>query len=588
MDTEGWLRVFRIAKSFGMNHYRFHTWCPPEAAFEAADQVGIYLQPELPNWQAFGDAAHDDFLKAEGERILRSFGNHPSFVMFSLGNELGGKQERMAPFISHFRSLDNRHLYAQGTNNWFPKPDPGDDYYCSFQYNGRKIRGSFATVDAPLGHVQTGYHSTMKDYTAEIAEATVPVVGHEIGEYQVAPDFREIPRYTGVLAPRNLEIMRDRLAGRGMSDQADDFLRASGALALLCYREDIEAALRTRGFGGFQLLDLQDFPGQGTALVGILSAFMESKGLIEPVQWRQFCCETVPLVRMGQYVWTDNTIFSAGTQVAHYGASAMPDLTPVWTLRDARGQVLVSGRLGPMTIRQGMVSAFGEISFPLRDVPSPCKLSLTLAIDGTQFSNSYDLWVYPRTVDTEPGQVTITRALDDKIRQSLASGGRVLLMPRLETLTQAIGGTFASDFWNYGMFKRLAEDRRMLVAPGTLGILCDPRHPALAEFPSEFHSNWQWFNLLVNSRALILDSMPKGFRPIVQVIDNYERAHKLGTVLEVKVGPGKLLVCAMDLPGQQDKPEARQLLHSLLRYMNSDAFNPATALDENGLQQILQ
>jgi hypothetical protein len=588
MDVQGWLRVFQIAKSYGLNHFRFHTWCPPEAAFAAADQSGIYLQPELPNWQAFGEPGHDAFCIAEGERILRAFGNHPSFVMLSLGNELGGKQETMAPVVKHLRELDGRHLYAQGTNNWFPRPDPGDDYYCSFQYNGRKIRGSFATVDAPLGHVQAGPPSTAKDYTAEIAEAKVPVIGHEIGEYQVAPDFREIPRYTGVVAARNLEIMRARLEERGMLDQADDFVRASGALAVLCYREDIEAALRTRGFGGFQLLDLVDFPGQGTALVGILNAFMESKGLITPTAWRRFCCETVPLVRMDGYTWTQDTVFTVGTQIAHYGPSAMENLAPVWSLRDANQKVLASGRLGPQTLRQGTVTSFGEITISLGDSPMPARLSLTLGIDGTQFSNSYNIWVYPAAVDTDPGQVLISRSLDDQTLQTLTTGGRVLLVPRLETLTKAIAGSFASDFWNFGMFKGLAEDRKMPVAAGTLGILCDPRHPALAGFPTEFHTDWQWFHLLMNSRALILDSLPKGYRPIVQVIDNYERLHRLGTILEAKVGQGRLMICTIDLPGQQDRPEARQLLHSLLSYMNSDAFDPGVTLTQDEVQDILR
>ncbi len=194
MTVDGWLRVFQIAKAYGLNHMRFHTWCPPEAAFQAADQAGIYLQPELPNWSAFGAAAHDDFLRAEGERLLRAYGNHPSFVMLSLGNELGGKQEAMAPFIKQFKALDPRHLYAQGTNNWFQNVPEGDDYWASFQYRGKKIRASFATVDAPQGHVQTGPPSTMKDYSAEIGGAPVPVVSHEIGEYQVAPDFREIAK----------------------------------------------------------------------------------------------------------------------------------------------------------------------------------------------------------------------------------------------------------------------------------------------------------------------------------------------------------------------------------------------------------
>ena len=147
-------------------------------------------------------------------------------------------------------------------------PDPNDDFYVSWQVRWQKIRGSYAAVDTPLGHIQVGPPGTDKDYTREIKGVAVPVVSHEIGEYQVYPDYREIDKYTGVVRARNFEIFRDRLKQNGMLDQADDFFRASGALAVLCYREDIEAALRTRGFGGFQLLDLQDFSGQGTALVG--------------------------------------------------------------------------------------------------------------------------------------------------------------------------------------------------------------------------------------------------------------------------------------------------------------------------------
>ncbi len=588
MTVDRWLEVFRTAKQYGINHYRFHTWTPPDAAFEAADQLGIYLQPELPNWKEFGDPKHDEFERAEGERILRAFGNHPSFVMLSLGNELGGKQELMAPFVQHFRSLDGRHLYAQGTNNWFPAVYPGDDYWASFQVKGKKIRGSFGTVDAPLGHVQAGPPSTRKDYSAEIAGYPVPVVSHEIGEYQVYPDYSEIPKYTGVLRARNFEVFRERLDKAGMLDQANDFVKASGALAVLCYREDIEAALRTRGFAGLQLLDLQDFPGQGTALVGILNAFMESKGLIEPAKWRRFLSETVPLLRFDKYTWTTAETFIASGQVAHYGPAAIGNAVPVWTLRDAHGQTVASGRLKPASVPQGSLTDLGEVRIPLAKVAAPAKLTLELAIAGSTAKNSYDLWVYPEKAETAPGKVLVARKLDEAARQALASGGKVLLLPEPASLPKSIEGSFASDFWNWGMFRQIAEERHKPVAPGTIGILCDPQHPALAGFPTDFHSNWQWFHLLMNSRAVILDPLPKSYRPVVQVIDNLERVHKLGAVFEVKMGGGKLLVCSIDLPGQQDKPEARQLLHSLLAYMNSGQFAPLTEVDEATLGRVLQ
>ncbi len=588
MIVDGWLKVFNIAKSYGINHYRFHTWCPPEAAFEAADQAGIYLQPELPNWANFGEPNHDNFCLAEGERLLKTFGNHPSFVMLALGNELDGKQELMAPFVRDFRLLDSRHLYAQGTNNWFGMVDPNDDFWVSWQVRWQKIRGSYGAVDIPLGHIQVGPPGTEKDYAREIKGVTVPVISTEIGQYQVYPDYREIDKYTGVVRARNFEIFRDRLKQNGMLDQADDFFRASGALAVLCYREDIEAALRTRGFGGFQLLDLQDFPGQGTALVGILDAFMESKGLIEPVQWRQFCCETVPLVRMSKYTWTVSETFNARTQVAHFGSSDINDAVGIWTLQNAKGDTLVSERLPAQNISQGMLASLGDINIPLKDIASPAKLKLTLAIEGTKFTNSYNIWVYPDKADTSAGNCFISRKYDDVTREALNAGKNVLLIPEANDLNNSLPGMFASDFWNYGMFRKLAEERKKPIAPGTLGILCDPNHSAFADFPTEFHSNWQWFNLLQNSRTMILGTMPAGYRPIIQVIDNLERAKKLGNVFEVKMGKGKLLVCSINLPAIQDKPEARQLLHSLLRYMNSDRFEPTTTIDDATLKRILQ
>jgi len=508
--------------------------------------------------------------------------------MLALGNELGGKQELMAPFVKHFREIDSRHLYSQGTNNWFGMVDPNDDFWVSWQVRWQKIRGSYAAVDIPLGHVQIGPPSTNKDYIAEIDGLKVTIISTEIGQYQVYPDYCEIEKYTGVVRAKNFEIFRERLKRKGMLDQADDFFRASGALAVICYKEDIEAALRTRGFGGFQLLDLQDFPGQGTALVGILDAFMDSKGLITPAQWRQFCCETVPLVRMSKFTWTTNETFIAKAQIAHYGLSDLKDVTGVWMLKNSKGDTIASGRFPAKNIPQGSLPSLGEIQIPLKDCPAPAKLQLTLALEGTSFVNSYDIWVYPDTVDTTAGKVIISRKFDDAARHALALGKSVLLIPEPNDLNNSIEGAFASDFWNYGMFEKLAKERKMPVAPGTLGILCDPNHPALAGFPTDFYSNWQWFHLLRNSRSMILDAMPAGYRSIVQVIDNCERAHKLAVIFEAKIGTGKLLVCSIDLPGQKDKPEARQLLHSLLEYMNSDRFAPAVETDDSALRQIFK
>ncbi|WP_214626053.1 glycoside hydrolase family 2 TIM barrel-domain containing protein [Paenibacillus agaridevorans] len=280
---EEWLRILGISKSYGINHYRFHTCCPPEAAFEAADILGIYMEPELPFWGTVteeGDEKHNEaeqqYLIREGFEILRAFGNHPSFVMMSLGNELWGSKSRIAKIMRGYKAYDSRPLYTQGSNNFqfVPVILEEDDFYCGVRFSrDRLFRGSYAMCDAPLGHIQTDKPSTMKDYDEQIvpsglggdggtdgggelqiqygteaitvkAEAaselipSIPVVSHEIGQFGMYPNYAEIEKYDGPLKARNFELFRERLEIKGMGHLADKFFQSSGKLAVECYKED--------------------------------------------------------------------------------------------------------------------------------------------------------------------------------------------------------------------------------------------------------------------------------------------------------------------------------------------------------------
>ncbi len=443
MDINSWLRVFKIAKSYGINLYRFHSWCPPEAAFKAADELGMYLQPELPNsthvmqvelpgTTKTAQMERNEYQLAEGERILKNYGSHPSFVMFTLGNELAGDSGVMAKMVKHFREIDPRHLYAQGSNNSLstPKQAEGDDFWTtsSTARAGGKVvlginlvRGSMA--HPYLGHINNISLSTTVDYTNSIEGINIPIIGHEIGQYEVYPDFREIEKYTGVLRARSFEVFRNRLKEKHMLDQADDFFRASGMLAELCYREDIEAALRTPGFGGFHLLDLQDMPGHGTVLDGMLNSFMDSKGFITPKAWREFCSETVPLILMPKYTWTTNETFNAQVKIAHYGPAIIKQALPCWVLRDDKGSELASGKLPKVDIPNGRLCNLGQISIPLHKVSAPQKLTLEIEIKNTSFVNHYNIWVYPAKVDFRiPNGVTISRVFDNSVEGALQKG----------------------------------------------------------------------------------------------------------------------------------------------------------------------
>ena len=588
MDKAGWLAYFKTCRDYGLNHVRFHTWCPPRAAFEAADESGFLLQPELAN---FGGTLGTDsvlrrFSMDEAREMLRAFGNSPSFAFLALGNELFKWQSTRAAMIRELRELDPRRLYTQVSNPDFDvcQQNGGDDYWTTFRSQPGlqgNIRGSYSHADLPLGHVQQGPANTLHDYAEAIRPVTCPLISHEVGQYQVYPDFREIARYTGVLRPLNFEIFQDRLKAAGMLEQAHDFFRASGALAVINYREEIEAALRTQGMGGFQLLDLQDFPGQGTALVGVLNAFMESKGLVTPEEWRKFCNATVVLAKFPKYTWRAGETFTAEAVVANYGPTGSIETSIAYVLKDAAGHEWGQGSV-PVRAEQGQVApASKKISIVLpSELQQAEKLTLELKLADAKVENRYSLWVYP-SIEVMPAKgVMVARRFDAAAHATLAGGGSVLYIPEKAAFpANSVEGFFASDFWCYPMFLHVTLANKKAPAPGTLGLLIQEHHPALAGFPTDFHTDYQWFNIVMNSRGAILDRWPKGFTPVVQVIDNFDRNHRLGLIFEARVGPGRLLVCTSDLKALQDKPEAGCLLASLVRYAASDKFAPATKVD---------
>lgn len=598
MDVETWRHYFQVAKQYGINHYRFHSWCPPEACFEAADIEGIYLQPELPVWGNIDidDTELCDYLLKEGRNLHRAYSNHASFVMFGLGNEMSG-EEGLAMLIQTFKKEDNRHIYASGSNNYlgFKGKQADEDYFTTCrvgreddkQFNTH-ARASFSFADAyDGGYLNHTYPNSEMDFSSANVLCDVPIISHETGQFQVYPNYEEIKKYTGVLKPRNFEIFKKRLEEAGMINLAYDFMMASGKWSALLYRADIEMNLRTPEWGGFQLLDLQDYPGQGSAYVGILDAFMESKGLIAPEEWRHFCSEVVPLFCTEKFCWTNDEALTGEVEIANYSESDLNSKQLSWTLTDSKQQVLDKGVL-PLQVKQGELAKVGTLKPAIASVRKAEKVTLALSIDGTPYRNDYSLWIYPAAdKEVAPSEdICVTDDLDAHLKY-LTEGGKVLWFPSKDKhKDQTVGGLFQTDYWNYRMFRTICENLDRPVSPGTLGILTDPGHPALADFPTEFHTNWQWFPIIKQSYPMILDRLSDDYRPIVQVIDNVERNHKLGLLFEFKVGNGKLLVCMSDLKAVQDKPEARQFYRSILEYMESSAFAPSYSLSAKDLQDL--
>lgn len=596
MDEESWTELFKTAKEWGINHYRFHSWCPPEAAFNAADKAGLFLQVELPFWGQLKEGSVYQHLLAEGQALLRAYGNHPSFVLFSMGNELGGDLAVATRLMNALKRFDNRPLYTQGTNAniGYTGPVTGADFHVAARTpsNGddpiTHVRLSQAFADSKGGGLlNTIPPSTQLRFSNAVSATPVPLMGHEVGQYQVYPDFDEINQYKGVLRASNLMYYKNKLEKAGMLDLNKRFQQASGALSVLCYRAEIEAALKTPGLAGFQLLDLQDYPGQGTALVGMLDAFMNSKGLIESEDWRNFCSDVVPMLSFDKYCWTTNETFEATVEVANYANKTIHNALK-WVLSDEKGSVLKSGALSKTALKQGQLTKVGALRIPLGGLKKPAKLVLTVSIDSTTYKNTYPIWVYPASITLNTRSVFVSSLLNKAVMNQLEAGGNVLLMPNATSLLgTSVDGMFTPDFWNYGMFKSISISNGAPVSPGTMGLLMDPSHPLFAQFPTDFHTNWQWWHLCKESRAWNISSLDSTYRPIVQVIDNMERVNKFAMIAEFKVGSGKLLVCTARLNDMPDKPEARQLYGSILTYMQSSAFKPTYNLTPEQLKQLI-
>ena len=613
-DLESWIKVLKTSKEYGINHYRFHTCCPPKAAFEAADIVGIYMEPELPFWGTITtkedenhDEAMEEYLIKEGYRMLDEFGNHPSFVMMSLGNELWGSKETLNSILKGYKEYDNRHLYVQGCNNfqWAPCILEEDDFFSGVRFTGDRLyRGSYAMCDAPQGHIQTDAPNTIHNYDEIIRPTSkkkssagevgvkqiqygtgvkevlvseteefipkVPVISHEIGQYETFPNFKEIDKYTGVLKARNFEVFKERLEEKGLIDKADMYFKASGKLAAECYKGELETAFRSNELAGFQLLDLQDFSGQGTALVGILDAFMDNKGIISSEEWREFCSDCILLGEFSKYVWDAGEKFNCNIKLTHYRKEIknfnmvlkielVNETSCLW-----KEEVIVS------KLAIG-VNNLSTVSFQLPKCEVPQKYILDLTIEDLDILNHYELWVYPIVPELDKENIIITDDLLEVI-SGVSNNKKILYYPKEEENINSIEGTYCTDFWCYPMFRSISESMGKPIPVGTMGLLINDKHPALMNFPCEFYSTPQWWDIIMNSRLSILDNVK--IDPIVQMIDNFERNHLLGLVYEFKVNEAKILVCNSPLKEIVDSSPAEWLQYSLIKYMESKDFKP--------------
>jgi hypothetical protein len=576
MDEVYWEKIFTTARSYGLNFMRFHSWCPPDAAFRVADRHGFYLHVELPNWsfKMGQNPPVDDFFRKEGERVLREYGNHPSFVMLCLGNELDGDTSKMDEVVAHFRQLDPTRLYTSTAFAFSPRgksPGPQDDYFISQETACGWVRGQ--------GFLNSTKPNTESDYSKGLACVGIPLVAHEVGQYNVFPNLAEIPKYDGALRNLGFEAIRNDLESKGRLADARRYTRDSGKLAALLYKEDVERALRTKDQAGLALLDLHDFPGQCTATVGLLDAFWDSKGIITPAEFREFCAPTVPLARMAKRIWHNDEVFEAGVDLAHFGPAPLTNIVVTWKLLHGH-ETVGDGTFQSASVPLGNGNPIGRIRQPLAAVTQAAELKLVVESADPAISNHWPVWVYPAAEVAFPANAVVMESIGDPLYQNLREGKTVLLLPPKTSLAAPLGGRFIPVFWSPLHFPN---------QPGTLGATIDPMHPAFAQFPTGTSTDWQWWDLLADSVAVDLNTVR--VKPVMPFcfVDKYNRNALPAAIFEVRVGPGRLLVCSLDLSHDLGaRPAARQLRRSLLAYVGSERFAPTAEWSEADLKSLFK
>ncbi len=565
-DVPSWDSIFAVCKSFGLNHIRFHSYCPPEAAFTAADKAGFYLQVEGPSWAKYSTSLGygrpiDQYLIDESKRIVDEYGNHPSFVMMAYGNEPSGR-------------------YVDYLNNWV---DTMRNYDARILYTGASTGGSWHILEnsdfivraKPRGLAWNSKQpESMFDYRHKTEGLAQPYVTFEMGQWCVFPDFDEIEKYTGVLKAKNFELFQEELSKKGMAGQAHDFLMASGKLQASCYKQEIEATMRTPNLAGFQLLSLNDFSGQGTALVGVLNAFWQEKGYVTADEFHHFCNEVVPLVRLPKFVFHSTDTLRAEVEVANFSGEMLNKCPISWQLVDEKQHVVGAEEWSVEDIEVGL-DKLGTIVFSLEDVTRASKLRLV--VKTGDYSNEWSVWVYPQEKKEVATQLYVCSSLNEDAINHLNNGEKVLL---LADKTAKNGGdvvTYQTPvFWNTSWFR--------MRPPHTTGLLIEDKHPLFKNFPTDYYTDHQWWELANRSNVMNLSDFQNGFKPIVQPIDTWFVNRKLGLLFEAKVGNGKLLVVSMDIQNNlKHRPVAMRLHNAIVEYMNSDDFTPQ---QEVSIEQI--
>ncbi len=587
-DVESWVRIIKKCKEYGLNHMRFHSFCPPEDAFVAADSLGFYLQAEGPSWPNHGVRLHrgmsiDHYLTEETKAIIDRYGHHPSFIMLAAGNEPAGDWVGWgADWIQTMHAYDSTRIYCVASVGGGWAWDAASDYHVKAGARGLDWDKS-APQSVDDYYAQLLFPRNYKDSVPNNS----PIIAHEQGQWCAFPDLSEINKYRGVYKATNFEIFKDLLTDNNMSDMATKFLHSSRMLQDLAYKYEIERNLRTKAYTGFQLLALNDYSGQGTALVGPLNVFWEEKkdGIDTRRAWRQFCAPAVPLAKLPKFVYTDADTLSFSIDFYNATGKPLSYATLTTTLTNDDGYEIFMSKTSTQRIEEGKVADVANVMIPLVGLcqeGQPVRLHINTSVDGGKAgNNSWQIWVYPTELpEVSVGNIVIADSLTREVVDALNSGKDVLLTAAGKVRYGSdVVHTFLPVFWNTSWFK--------MRPPHTTGAYIDSTHHVFDHFMTDSWQNINWWELTNRAQVVNMECLPTSLKPIVQPIDTWHISRRLAMMFEARVGRGRIFFTTLDISNNlNSRIVARQLRMSILSYMQSKNFRPKATVEIAQLQKI--
>ncbi|MBB6021029.1 hypothetical protein HNR77_002110 [Paenibacillus sp. JGP012] len=621
-EVSDYVRQFRIAKSYGFNHVRLHGWSAPEPFWEAADEVGMLVQAELPHWSRFFEQRDvpappeiRTYLTQELDRLLETLHRHPSFVLFSLGNELIGADghPELNAMLDRARQKDPSRLYTDNTGfGQLPARGREADYYIqSFNWH------------PPLESVLSAMPDTTLDYHAVTRLASQPIIGHEHAQFTMYVRPQERRKYTGVLRPTWLEPVEESLSRKGMMSKLEQYQQATGTHLMRSLKEAMERVRRTSDAAGIQLLDIRDFPGQGHATTGFLDVFWDSKGITTPDEVKQFNADVVILLGSRERTYYAGEAIEIDVSISHYGKRVLKNAAVHWRVLTDAGAAEdevthAEGMWRYGDISCGSVMSLGSIhanapgtgaagfrveaelrcdnvsdahtlvarndwhgwSFPMmmldrerhgemRRVWNTVKELQSLLVDS--YADRVDDVDGYRLLKQGQHDLVIVKSLTPNVLDYLLNGGKVWLMPAAEDLYDPVETKYLPVFWNYLMFA---------TQPGaTMGMYIEQGTPMLGAFPQDGASDWHWYHLVNGTPALCLDTM-QDVTPLIEVVDHFHRAKRLAYAFEARAGKGRLLVSSFPFTDTSlmKRPETAFLFQEMLTYVRGEQFQPEQSI----------